>query len=84
MNTNDVRDLAHARRLAASGEGRAIREQAQVPQSAVAAAIEVTPSAVNRWEAGTRVPRGRAAIRWVRLLRRLQVVLSGELQEVAE
>jgi len=72
MRPVDVRDLAEARRLAASGEGKAIREQAGVPQTAVASAIRSTASAVCRWESGSRVPTGMAAVRWARLLRTLR------------
>ncbi len=71
MTTDDVADLAEARRLAANGQGAAIRERVRVPQVAVASAIGVSPSVVNKWERGRRTPTGLAAVEWVRLLRRL-------------
>jgi DNA-binding transcriptional regulator YiaG len=72
MRNRDVLDLADAVRLAASGEGRAIRLRAKVSQAALSSAVGIEPSTVCRWEAASRVPTGQAAARWARLLRTLE------------
>jgi transcriptional regulator with XRE-family HTH domain len=49
------------RELALSGETRKIREAAGLTQAEIANVCGVTPSAVNRWESGQRIPRSGAA-----------------------
>lgn len=72
MNPTDAQDLAAARRLAADGSARRIRVAAGLSCAELAAAIDVTRVTVSRWERGQRSPHGAAAVRWVRLLRRLE------------
>ena len=64
--------LAHVRRLTASGLARSIRIAARVSQSEVAQEAGVTPSAIARWEGGSRLPRGEAALRYLEVLTSLQ------------
>jgi DNA-binding transcriptional regulator YiaG len=63
---------ADARRWAADGTARKIREQALLTQSEVAEQIGVTPAAVAAWESGRRTPSGLPARRYGELLRKLQ------------
>lgn len=69
-------ELAEARRLARSGEARAIREKAGVSQAEVAAALGVHETTVARWEKGVRSPRGPVAQRYGRLIRSLRALGS--------
>ena len=68
--------IALARRMARTGEGRAIRRAADMPTRAVAAFVGVSRNTVVRWEAGSRAPSGRRAVAYMDLLER---VLEGEL-----
>jgi DNA-binding transcriptional regulator YiaG len=64
----DVLAVAQLRADVLSGRARAIRQGAHLTQLEVARAIRVTQSAVAQWEAGRRLPRGRAASRYAALL----------------
>jgi transcriptional regulator with XRE-family HTH domain len=63
--------LIQVRRLATSGEAKAIREEAGLSIREVADAIDVSPSGLFRWENGKRTPRGEAAVRYAKFLERL-------------
>ena len=65
-------ELAELRKLTTSGEARRIRETARVSQGEVAAEVQVTACTVSRWEQAIRLPRGRAGVAYLRLLRRLE------------
>ena len=71
MNSRQLIEVAETRRLVASGAPRSIREAAHLSLDEVAASVGVSASAVCRWELGQRLPRGDAALRYGRLLRRL-------------
>lgn len=71
MTPNDLVDLAYARRVAADGTARSIRKRAGLSEAEEGAAVGVAGPTISRWERGVRRPRGVAAIRWARLLRRL-------------
>jgi DNA-binding transcriptional regulator YiaG len=64
--------ISRARTLALTGEARAIREAAGLSLNEVAAALEVTPSCVLRWETGKRCPRAENAEAYARLLSTLR------------
>ena len=70
----DADKLARARRLAASGEGRAIREAHDLSLRELAAEIPgrrgktVTPSSVMKWERGLSRPGRVAALRYLEVL----------------
>jgi len=68
----DVVDLVEVRRIARSGEARAIRERAGLSLREVASAVGVTRSALQRWETGTRAPGGELAGRYGALLAALE------------
>jgi DNA-binding transcriptional regulator YiaG len=51
---------------------RSVRESAGVSQGDLAKALGVTRSAVSRWEAGHREPRGEALVHYVDLLELLR------------
>jgi DNA-binding transcriptional regulator YiaG len=67
----DVLAAADARRWAADGTARKIREAALLTQAEVAEQVGVTPAAVAAWEAGRRKPSGLPARKYGELLRRL-------------
>jgi DNA-binding transcriptional regulator YiaG len=67
----DIADLAAARFLASSGEGRRIRVAARVSLSELAGEIGVTKASLRRWESGLMVPRGRHAAAYLTALRRI-------------
>lgn len=72
MRITDLERLAWMRRLVATPAAvRAIREAAGLSQFEMAAALNVTQTAVSRWERGDRVPRGKPAQDYARLLERL-------------
>ena len=64
-----VLDLAEARRLASSGDGRRIREAHGLSLAEVGSAVGVSPGAVSKWEHGQRRPFGKPAVAYARLLR---------------
>lgn len=72
MNTKDVLLLAWLRGACLDGTARQIRETAQLTQAEIASSIGVTDAAVGLWESGKRVPGQDAALRYGRLLDRLQ------------
>ncbi|NQX11828.1 helix-turn-helix transcriptional regulator [Microbacteriaceae bacterium VKM Ac-2855] len=51
---------------------RAIRQAAGLSQARLAAALDVTPMTVCRWENGTRLPRRNHLVAYAALLRELQ------------
>jgi len=67
----DIADLAAARFLATSGEGRRIRLAARVSLRELAAEVGVTKASARRWETGAMVPRGAHAIAYIAALRRI-------------
>jgi transcriptional regulator with XRE-family HTH domain len=83
MSTAEVILLSKARELAASGEAARIRKRSRLHQTDVARAAGVLPSTVSRWEAGERVPHGKAAVRWARVLERLEGGDASESRELA-
>ncbi|MGZ5212351.1 MAG: helix-turn-helix domain-containing protein [Actinomycetota bacterium] len=66
-----IEELRWARRLAESGSARVLRQGAGLSLMEVAREIDVTPSAISRWERGLRRPHGEPALRWAALLRGL-------------
>ena len=67
-----VQQVSEARQFIASGEARRQREALNLSLFDIAASVAADPSAIGRWERGERTPRGPSAIRYVRLLARLQ------------
>jgi DNA-binding transcriptional regulator YiaG len=70
MTPNLVR-LADVREAARSGEARRLRLSAGLSLGEVAREIRVAVPTVLRWETGERRPRGKAALRYGRLLEQL-------------
>src|SRR5713101_5658494 len=64
--------LAVIRALARSGEARRIRERAGLSRQDISPEVGADQSSIGRWEAGLTTPRRDAALRWERVLRRLQ------------
>ncbi len=71
MNAKQALKLVEARRLAASGDGKAIREASGLSLHEVAAVVGLSVSALFRWEVGERVPRGERAVAWAEFLEQL-------------
>ncbi|RBY94837.1 hypothetical protein DQ244_06140 [Blastococcus sp. TBT05-19] len=71
-----MQQVAEARRFIASGEARQLREALRLSLMDVAPTVLADPSAIGRWERGERTPRGPVAVKYVRLLRRLQSQLE--------
>jgi transcriptional regulator with XRE-family HTH domain len=62
--------------LVASGEARSIRLRAHLSLRAVADALDLSQSAVVRYELGDRIPRGRTLVRYVRLMEQIERAMS--------
>lgn len=72
MTHRDLLLVARARRLASTGDAKRLRESSGLSVSEVAAAIGVSRTALWRWEAGQRAPRGAAASAWAAFLNELE------------
>jgi len=64
--------ITQAREAARSGAAAELRRACQLSQAEIARSVGVTPSAVAHWEAGIRLPRGAAAVRYGQLLEMLE------------
>lgn len=71
MNPNQQRLVSEAKSHSVNGTGKKIREAAGLSCADIAAAIGVDQSAVWRWERGLRAPRQAQAVKWARLLAKL-------------
>jgi DNA-binding transcriptional regulator YiaG len=74
MTSTDVVGIARMRAQLSNGEARAMRECARVSRAEIAAALGVHETAVEKWESGTRSPRGEVALRYKHLLEQLAEV----------
>ena len=63
---------SRARRRLLPALAKAIRLEAKITLAEIGAAVDVTESAVSRWESGRRRPRGAAAERYAEVLSRLE------------
>lgn len=71
MTEHDVLLLSQVRAAASSGRARQARKTAGITQAELAAALGVSQTTVALWETGRRRPRGEAALKYARVLRRL-------------
>ena len=72
MTRKQLVQLADARRLLLTGEGRSIRLSSRLSQAELAVQLGVSPATVSRWESGSRRPTGKPALAYARLLSDLQ------------
>jgi transcriptional regulator with XRE-family HTH domain len=72
----DALALTWSRTAIRSGLAADLRVAAELSQAEVAAAIGVTPTAVQKWESGRRMPRGQVAVRYARFLVQLADALG--------
>jgi DNA-binding XRE family transcriptional regulator len=72
MRISDLERLRWLRSALASGEARDLRVRHRLSQAEIAAVIHVGQPTVSLWESGKVTPRTAAALRYARLLRRLQ------------
>lgn len=75
---DELRELAWVRHALVTGEAKKIREMAMLTTGDAAAANQVTPVTVWRWENNLRTPRREAGIRYGRFLRALAAELARE------
>ena len=73
-----VIELVGVREAAKSGEAREVRLRAGLSLREVAEAVNVGTSTIYRWETAERRPRGKAALRYGRLISDLKGSLPGE------
>lgn len=71
MTPDALVDLTRTRDLLRTGAARIVRVNAGLSLGEVATSLGVQPSTVMRWENGSRVPRGEAAVTYGRLLEQL-------------
>jgi DNA-binding transcriptional regulator YiaG len=71
MTAKDLMRLAAARRYCGTGEGRRIREEAQLSLTDLAEACGVDAATIAKWETGARRPRRQAALRYAAVLEEL-------------
>lgn len=76
MTERQAIELASLRRIIRSGEARRLRLDSELSQLDVADAVNVCYATISRWETGKRRPRGRAALRYWRLLAKLAETLE--------
>jgi DNA-binding transcriptional regulator YiaG len=70
MNLDELELLERARRDCTTGRAKELRKAAGVSLAEVADALDVSASALTRWESGQRRPRGGAAVLYAKLLER--------------
>lgn len=78
MNGAELVDLAKVRGLVRSGNARYIRLARGLSVGEVARGVGVAKATVSRWEAGQRIPRGAAALRYGQLLESLRPGSDGK------
>jgi transcriptional regulator with XRE-family HTH domain len=72
MSTAGIVALAEVRLATESGHAKAVRQAARISQSELARNVGVSQASISRWEAGNRIPRGKAARRYAKVLRALE------------
>lgn len=78
MNGSELVELANVRSLVRSGDARYIRLARGLSVGEVARGVGVAKATVSRWEAGQRIPRGAAALRYGSLLASLRPGRDGD------
>ena len=77
VTTATLVDLGRVRQLAKSGRAKELREGAHLSLAEIGAFVGVSDVSVLRWERGERRPHGRPALRYLRLLDRLEEQQQG-------
>jgi transcriptional regulator with XRE-family HTH domain len=72
MDETELVLLAWVRDACTSGEALRIRIDSGLSQGEITEAVDVAVPTISRWENGERSPRGDAALRYARLLKRLR------------
>jgi transcriptional regulator with XRE-family HTH domain len=70
--------IVEARQTVKSGRATELRRTAGLSQGELAALVGVAPSAISRWESGSRVPRPDEAVAYGRVLRKLEALIGPE------
>jgi len=73
---SDLELVIEAREAARSGRGTATREAAGLSRAELARAAGLNDATVSRYESGRRVPQGDSAIRYARILRKIEAKLG--------
>lgn len=76
MNLHDLERIQWARRKLATGEALTLRKTCGLSCTQVGAAAGVAAPTVASWERGQRTPRADAALRYARVLERLEQSLA--------
>ncbi len=74
--SREALELVRMRNLVADGRVREIRERAGLSLAEIARDVGVHPTTVFYWETRGSIPRGGAAVRYARLLRDIESVIS--------
>ena len=74
----DTEHLAWVRGLCTSGQAQQIRESAGVSRREVARDADIAEPTVYRWEHGLRTPKGDAALRYAKVMRRLERLVKSQ------
>jgi DNA-binding transcriptional regulator YiaG len=82
MKQREVVRLVQARRLASTGEARAIRLAAELSLREVADTVGVSVTCLWRWENARRAPQGQPAVFYAELLEQLRAELTEHRVEV--
>jgi len=83
LTASDVLALAEIRRKCADGRARSVRLTCDITHREIGARCGVAGSTVARWEIGERVPRGRPALRYARLIEALERQIATEKGQAA-
>lgn len=78
MNVSDTLELSRVRKRLRIGQAERIRTAAGLSLAEIAEPVGVSAATVHRWETGQRTPHGDAAVRYGRLLTRLERELEKE------
>lgn len=80
-NTNNLQLIAATRHLAATGQARRIRTDANIRASELARHLGVTQTTLNRWETCLRIPSDEDTLRWGRALQEL-LEITGDFDDL--
>ena len=74
----ETEQLAWVRGICSSGHAQTIREAAGVSRGEVARDADCAEPTIWRWERGLRTPKGDAALRYAKVMRRLERLVKSQ------
>jgi len=78
VDTRTLNLLIEVRDAARTGRAKDLRRQSGLAQAELGDFCGVSAATISRWENGSRVPRGEAALRYARALLQLQAKVLGQ------